>query len=234
MKILSIDTTSMRGSIALSDGATLVALDRQEEPSSHSERLFGKLDSMLAESGWGISDIEGVAVAIGPGSFTGLRTGLAAAKGVALSLEVPIAGVSSLKSLALNGDDYSLKYVATLIDARRGELYAALWDISARGFPAEIISESLLSPEALIEKLRQFGSHFLAVGDGAIAYRDRLSAELGDSIQIADGMGILPNAHNLALLAGERLSSGGDDLKKLVPNYIRQSDAEIGFLGKGK
>ena len=234
MKILSIDTTSMRGSISLSDGATLVALDRQQAPSSHSEKLFGKLDSMLGEIGWGISDIEGVAVAIGPGSFTGLRTGLAAAKGIALSLGIPIAGVSSLKSLALNGALSPSKVVATLIDARRGEIYAALWDLSAGNSPKEIIAECVLPPEALIAKLRQFGSPFLAVGDGAIAYRDRLLAELGDLIQIAEGDDVLPNAHNLAVLASERLSSGGDDLKKLVPNYIRQSDAEIGFLGKGK
>ncbi len=234
MKILSIDTTSMRGSLALSDGESCISQVQQSKPDTHSARLLGTIDTLFKESGWKLQEVEGIAVAIGPGSFTGLRIGLATAKGIALSLGIPIVGVSSLKSLSINGSDAE-ENILTLIDARRGELYAAFWRKDGKSISKPIMDECVLSPERLVEEVNRNSMTCYAVGDGALEYQEFLNESLSDKIKIADGEELLPKAHNLALLALEKFESGVcDDLSKLVPNYVRQSDAEIGFLGKTK
>ncbi len=232
MKLLSIDTTSMRGSVALSEGADLVAQEQQGVPGTQAERLMGTIEHLLGVAGWNRTDIEGIAVAIGPGSFTGLRIGLGAAKGMALALRIPIAGVSSLASLALNAPAVSGS-VVPLIDARRGELYAAAFTPLLSGGLVERLGECVLPPDVLIEKLATVEGDLFLVGDGTIAYGDQLTKGLGTRAHILSGSALLPQAVNLAILAHERLSRGqGDDLAGLIPNYIRHSDAEIGFKGR--
>ena len=94
------------------------------------------------------------------------------------------------------------------------------------------MDECVLSPDGLIERLKEIGEDLFIVGDGAIEYGGMLTEALGKKAQIADGTKLLPQAHNLALLALRRLSKGeSDDITSLVPNYVRQSDAEIGFKG---
>ncbi|MBT3181820.1 MAG: tRNA (adenosine(37)-N6)-threonylcarbamoyltransferase complex dimerization subunit type 1 TsaB [Deltaproteobacteria bacterium] len=232
MKILSIDTTSMRGSFALSEGESCISQIQQSKPDTHSAKLLETIDTLFQQSNWKLKDIEGVAVAVGPGSFTGLRIGLATAKGIALSLGIPIVGVSSLKSLSINGSDAE-KSILTLIDARRGELYAALWKRDGKKISIPTMDECVLSPEKLVEEVKSIGTTCYAVGDGALEYHKFLEDELGDTIRIAQGNEVLPMAHNLALVALAKFESHeGDDLTMLVPNYVRQSDAEIGFKGK--
>lgn len=233
MKILSLDTTSMLGSFALSDGDKLVVQEQQHTPETHSARLLSSVEKLLDEASWRKDELDALAVAIGPGSFTGLRIGLAAAKGMALSLSLPIAGESSLKSLALNGLG-SEKIVVSLIDARRGELYAFASRVKSKGEIETVIDECVLPPDVLIEKLKALGEELFIVGDGLIAYRKIIEGALGDSLELPGEELLLPRAHNLALLAGDRLKNGGDDLAMLIPNYLRQSDAEIGFLGRSK
>lgn len=259
MKTLSIDTTSMRGSIALSDGRRLVLQRQQADPRTYSTVLMPIIDGLLAETGWVKESIEAIAVAVGPGSFTGLRIGLAAAKGLSLGLGVPVVGVSSLRSLAMNGEGLS-DTVAPLIDARRGEIYMACYRfaLSLRGAPHDgatkqshgdrgiassqksglamttVIDECVLPPEAVVERLRAIDGKIAVTGDGVIVYRELLTAGLAGNLIIPAQEFILPRAHNLAVLAAERFENGeSDDLTALAPNYIRHSDAEIGFLGRG-
>lgn len=230
MKILSIDTTSMLGSVALSDGRKLVAEKQQRDPKTYSTVLMPVIADLLSEARWDKKSIEAIAVAVGPGSFTGLRIGLAAAKGLSLGLGVPVIGVSSLRSLALNGDGIS-DTVAPLIDARRGEMYIACFKFSEGGMTV-VIDECVLPPEDVVRRLRSVGKNIALVGDGVLAYRDFLMSKMGGDIIIPEEESILPRAHNLALLAMERLERGErDDLAALAPNYIRHSDAEIGFYG---
>jgi len=231
MRILSIDTTVIAGSVALSEDCELVAEIGQEDSGTHSEKLLVSIDQALAEAGWDRTDLEAIAVAIGPGSFTGLRIGLAAAKGLAVALGIPIAGASSLASLALNGRGFD-GVVAPLIDARRGEIYLGAWGVGADGRMEGLMDECVLPPPDAVEKLAALQRKILLVGDGAAAYEGELKAGLGERAVFALGDEARPHAINLAKLALGRLGGGGDDPASISPNYIRRSDAEIGFKGK--
>ncbi|MFH1830815.1 MAG: tRNA (adenosine(37)-N6)-threonylcarbamoyltransferase complex dimerization subunit type 1 TsaB [Pseudomonadota bacterium] len=234
MRILSIDTTSIAGSVALSENDKLIAQEQQGAGGTHSEKLFPTIDHLLQVAKWQQSDIQGIAVAIGPGSFTGLRIGLAAAKGFALALDCPVAGVSSLATLALNGLGFS-GTVIPLIDARRSEIYAAAWQVDSEGNMKQKLEELVAPPDQIVKLLSEIKGDFLLVGDGALAYSDYLCKGLKHRAHIAEGAQVMPQAVNLALLSWKRLVKGrGDDVASLVPNYIRRSDAEIGFMGKRK
>lgn len=230
MKILSIDTTVIAGSVALSDGSSLVAQEQQDADGTHSEKLLVSVDNVLEEAGWDRADIDGIAVAVGPGSFTGLRIGLAAAKGLAMAFGIPIAGASSLKALALNGRGWN-GVVVPLIDARRGEIYAAAWRVGEDGRMEGVMEECVMPPATLVESLTRIDGDLMLVGDGATAYENALSEGLGERARIARGDESRSHAVSLAALTLERLARGGDDLASISPNYIRRSDAEIGFLG---
>lgn len=233
MKILSIDTTSVAGSVALSEDDVLVAQEQQGASGTHSEKLIATIDHLLEVASWDRADLEAIAVAIGPGSFTGLRIGLATAKGLAIALDLPLAGASSLSSLALNGRGFE-GTVVPLIDARRGEIYASAAKVRLDGSMIETMGECVLPPDAVVEMLSRIKGDLLLVGDGAIAYEGVLTNGLGKRAKMAAGAQVRPQAINLATLSLERLAKGGDDIASVVPNYVRRSDAEIGFMGKSK
>ena len=233
MKILSIDTTSIAGSVALSEGDVLVAQEQQGAGGTHSEKLIATIDHLLGIASWDCAGLEAIAVAVGPGSFTGLRIGLATAKGLAMALGLPLAGASSLQSLALNGRGFE-GTVVSLIDARRGEIYASAARVKPDGQVKDVMGECVLPPDALVERLSEIEGDLLLVGDGAIAYEGKLTGGLGKRAAMAQGAQVRPQAINLASLSLGSLAKGGDDLASVVPNYIRRSDAEIGFMGKSK
>lgn len=231
MRILSIDTTAMLGSVALTDGVRIIVSEQQGIPGTHSERLMTTIDHVLSLAGWSRADIAAIAVALGPGSFTGLRIGLAAAKGIALALSLPVFGVSSLESLALNAAGFD-GAVVPLIDARRGEIYAAAYRVEIGKRPKRILKKCALPPDMLIRKLKAIRGRMILVGDGALEHGGLLQKSVGKRAEIAFGAQCLPQAANLAFLALSRLKKGrGDDIAALVPDYVRRSDAEIGFAG---
>jgi tRNA threonylcarbamoyladenosine biosynthesis protein TsaB len=232
MKILAIDTSTLSGSVALCDGEVPVAEEQLGSGITHSESLMRAIEDLLGASGWQKNEIEGIAVAIGPGSFTGLRIGLATAKGMALALARPIAGASSLLTMAYNGL-LSGKTVVPVIDARRGEVYGAAYRFE-KGSPRCLMEETVCDPALFCGRVKSLEGELFLTGDGAVTYEDVFKKELkGRAIIRAEEMKF-PHAANLARITLDRLKRGGDDIKTLVPNYLRHSDAEIGFKGKGK
>ena len=125
MRILGIETSSRRGSVALCDGARLVARAEHSEPNAHAERMLALVEQALAEAGWSRSSLDRVAVGIGPGSFVGLRVGIALAEGLGLGLGRPVVGVSSLRAMlaAVPAEEPAAR--VALLDARRAELFVA-------------------------------------------------------------------------------------------------------------
>jgi tRNA threonylcarbamoyladenosine biosynthesis protein TsaB len=230
MRILAIDTSTMFGSVALCDGDQLIAEEQLGVEVTHSERLLGTIDHLLQISKWGNDAIEGVAVAIGPGSFTGLRIGLATAKGLALGLQRPIAGASSLLALAYNGI-FSEKTVVSVIDARRAEVYAAAYKFE-KGKPKCVLKDLVCDPDVLSKKLASIKGGLFLVGDGVVTYEKVFRNGLKNKAAINAHELKFPHASYLARIASGKLKRGGDDIVKLVPNYLRHSDAEIGFKGK--
>lgn len=132
MRILGIESSSRRGSVALLEGERLVASIEHEQPNSHAERLLPLLEQLLAEAGWPKSSLDRLGVGVGPGSFTGLRAGIALAEGLSVGLDRPLWGVGSLRAMARGALAQHAGPCCALLDARRSELFAAVYDQELR------------------------------------------------------------------------------------------------------
>ncbi|HXH82846.1 MAG TPA: tRNA (adenosine(37)-N6)-threonylcarbamoyltransferase complex dimerization subunit type 1 TsaB, partial [Candidatus Tectomicrobia bacterium] len=163
MRVLAVETSTLAGGVALLEDDRLVAEYLLDVRRTHSERLLAAVDRVLADAGWSARDIDGLAVAVGPGSFTGLRIAVSTVKGLALALGIPaVAAVPSLDAMAAALPWASLP-VCPVIDARKGEVYASLyrWDGAAM---ERLWDHVALAPEALARRL---ASPTILVGDGA-------------------------------------------------------------------
>jgi len=207
-------------------------------PRGHSLELPQALVDLLQAEGLAIPDVEGFAVGLGPGSFTGLRIGLATWKGLAYANKRPIAGASSLAAMALaaapEAEDGAL--LVPLLDARKGEVYAGFYRARG-GHIVEIADEAALAPPALrarLETLAAQGTRPLVFGEGHDAYAEALSGIPRLATAIAT-----PPAHAVAAAVAERLATAAYDpqaLFALEPHYVRASEAELKFpkgLGPG-
>lgn len=232
MKILAIDTTTFLGSVALVEDDRLVSALQQGTSITYSERLISGIDHILQNAGWAKNDIDLIAVAVGPGSFTGLRIGMATAKGLAVALEKPLVGVSSLRVMANSADALDGK-VAAILDARRDEVYATVCQYKDGEYIKTIMEECVCPPEDLCASLKKIKGKLICVGDGVRRYRDMLAKKLSGQVLFPHDAKNFPHAAYLATLARERYEEKGtDEAEDLAPNYIRISDAEIGFKGR--
>jgi len=129
MRVLAVETSTLAGGAALLDGELVVGEYALDVSVTHSERLMGAIDRLLTDAGWTVRDLEGLAVSVGPGSFTGLRIGLSTVKGLALALSIPIVAVPTLDAMAALLPFAALP-VCPVLDARKREVYASLyrWD----------------------------------------------------------------------------------------------------------
>ena len=216
MRVLAVDTSTMAGGVALLDDERVVGESLLDVRTTHSERLMVAIDRVLADAGWTAASLDGLAVAIGPGSFTGLRIGLAAVKGLALALDRPVAAVPTLDAMAA-ALPWASRPVCPVLDARKGEVYASLyrWDGLAMRREWDYLA---LSPEALADRLRE---PVLGVGDGAALVR---SPWMTPARPVRRG----PPAAIVACLGAERLRAGDTvAAAELVPLYLRPSEAEL-------
>lgn len=202
----------------------------------HSSRLPGALFELLEMTEKTLSDVEGYAVGIGPGSFTGLRIGLATWKGLAYANRRPIVGASSLQALALEAAPLAAfgTLLVPLLDARKGELYAGFYRAKSAEEVEPQAPEAALSPAALLDRLAPLGPA-MGFGEGYRAYGDSLVQRLPALEEAPDS----PGAFYVARLAASRLEGAAFDLPALhalEPHYVRASEAEVKFphgLGPG-
>jgi tRNA threonylcarbamoyladenosine biosynthesis protein TsaB len=222
MKILALDTATFVASVAVwSDGD--VRAEGDARASTHSEKLLPLVDDMLARAGLRPADLDAIACGAGPGSFTGLRIGLSTAKGLCFALGRPLVLVSSLAALALDARGPEGAIVLALLDAKKHELYAGLYEADARH---PITAEVVIPPARLAEHVlaAAAGRRVVVVGDGAAAYPE-VAARCGE---ILDERRATPGAGALARLAAARLAGGErDEILTAAPTYIRASEAEI-------
>ena len=132
MRVLAIETATHRGSVAVVEGRTALATASHTTPNAHGEKILPLIEQALAEVGWGSGTIDRVAVGVGPGSFTGVRVGIALAQGIAQGLDVPVIGVCSLEAMALSVPPAEPGTRWSLLDARRDEVFAAAYDAEGR------------------------------------------------------------------------------------------------------
>jgi tRNA threonylcarbamoyladenosine biosynthesis protein TsaB len=171
VRILGIETSSSRGSVALVDGTETVFAASHEQENSHDSLLQPLIERALAEAGWQRRQLERIAVGIGPGSFTGLRVGIAYAQGLAAGLEIPLTGVGSLLAMTWGAPPTDPRHRVALLDARRGELFVAAYAADGR----ELLSPQIArDPEAAAELAAGLGP-VLLLGQGATALGARFS-----------------------------------------------------------
>jgi len=224
MLILAIETSSELASLAISDQGRLLA----ETSFTHGRDLCGRLttslDHLLRDSKLRIEQVEAVAVGLGPGSFTGLRIGVATAKGLAQARGLPVVGASSLHAAAspfLRGG----RLVCAVIRSHRQYLYAGMYRLGSR---KPIVADYATEQEELLTRLQGLGGPLLLCGQAAEALGSRDSLPALD-VEYAPEPFSLPRAGSVAQIAWERLSRGAsDDLMALVPNYLRPAPVHPG------
>lgn len=225
--ILSVDTATPCSTVALTigtrlEGRVLGSLSISSNV-THSRRLLVAIDRLLADTGILKEDIYAFAVGLGPGSFTGLRIGMATVKGLAAAAGKPMYGVSTLDITVANCSDSRL--ICSVLDARKKEVYAAFYRCDDAGIPRRVTEIVAVSPEILI---RGIDEPILMVGDGLIAYRGYWQSVLGDALKVAPAQLWSPSAATLGLLAGEMDEVNQSlDVATAVPLYVRASDAEL-------
>ena len=238
MIILGLDTATPTASVALIEDGKLVAEEvydksRKLEQSSvihpkgnHSETVLPLIQSILGQENISLTALSGLAVSIGPGSFTGLRIALATVKGIAYEWGVPVVGVSTLLANAARVKDHE-GIICSLLDARKQEVYAAMFHRQGQTL-TPLSEERVCSIDAAIESLRQAGEASpLVIGDGAKAYEPLLLKAFGATVRISTGDEFGSVAAQVAALSWRRFADhASDDLANLVPVYLRSSEAE--------
>lgn len=232
MKILALESSAVAASAALCEDDTLIAEAFQNSGLTHSQTLLPMAEHLLSSCGLTVADLDLIAVAAGPGSFTGLRIGVAAAKGLAWAAELPCAGCSTLASMAWNLAGFHGEICAAM-DARRHQVYNARFQADETGLH-RLTPDRAIALEDLVEELKGTEVPQLVVGDGAQLCCDALTkagipARLAPSnLRMQKAWGVAREALELAR-AGQTVSH-----KDLVPVYHRLSQAERERLAKEK
>ena len=230
MLILAFETSAKACSVALHDGQKLLAESYQNTGLTHSQTLMVMAEDLLKACGRTAADVTALAVAAGPGSFTGVRIGVSAAKGFAWGAELPVYGVSTLQSMALSLGAVA-GHVCCCMDARRKQVYNAVF-LAENGALTRVCDDRAISLEELKMELEHIDGPVYLVGDGAELTHRTLSADIPELI--------LPPEHRrqqrasgVALAALEAIRRGENaDGAALQPNYLRLSQAERERLEK--
>jgi tRNA threonylcarbamoyladenosine biosynthesis protein TsaB len=246
--ILGFDTATRATTVALWDpGTGAPALEARDDPPPgarprHATLLMKLIVELLSRAGLGWGEIDRIAVGVGPGTFTGLRIGIATARALGRARAIPLVGISTLESLAVAATDAAetghalppgVDAVLAVIDARRGEVFAAGWPLAQSGAspsPAPSPAPQAFSPARLAQLLGETPRRWLAVGDGAVEFREVLERS-GVWIPEEDSDLHRVSAINHCRLATARLASAPDEVG---PEYLRLPDAEIAHRAAGK
>ena len=232
MLILAFETSAKAASVALTENGKLLGESYQNTGMTHSQTLMIMAEDLLKAAGRTVKDLSAVAVAEGPGSFTGVRIGVAAAKGLAWGAQLPCFGISTLEAMAVSLGAYQ-GYICPVMDARRSQVYNTLFYVN-RGELQRIREDRAIALSDLAKELKVLAEPIFLVGDGSNLCYNTLKEEV-------PGL-ILPPEHRMhqravgvALLAEGKLAAGETgDGAVLAPNYLRLSQAERERLEKLK
>jgi tRNA threonylcarbamoyladenosine biosynthesis protein TsaB len=223
MLVLGVETSTMQGGAALVGDDGLCSEYTLNVQATHSERLLPTIERMLHDAGIGLDALSGLAVSIGPGSFTGLRIGLSTVKGLAYATGLPVIGVPTLEVLACTVA-FAREQICPVLDARKQEVYAALfrWE---RSQLVRIMEDTALAPEALCGKIHR---STIFLGDGLAVYGELFRRRLVDRMLVPPPPSRGPRPAWVAELGRQRILRGERDaVDTLVPRYLRPSEAEL-------
>lgn len=221
--ILAFDTATDRLTVALGTADSIIAEINEDAPRAHLSRLLPAIDALAKEAKIKLSDIDQIAVGIGPGSFTGLRIALATAQGLAHGLGRPLIGVATLDVIATAQAGQSDRDIYAVMDAKRREVFTAGYDRNG----ARLTEYLAIDPKSLAEDLAALDKPILLAGDGLDAYASTLTDKLGPAAILADPSLWPPRASVLIKLAEDKIDKGevGQYLN-ILPIYIRPPDAQ--------
>lgn len=230
--LLAFETSAKAASVALFDGETLLGESYQNTGLTHSQTLLTMAEDLMKNCGISAKDLTAVAVAAGPGSFTGVRIGVAAAKGFAWGKEIPCYGVSTLRAMAL-GLGVHNGYILCAMDARRNQVYTALFS-AENGVLTSIIPDSAMAVADLQSHLEKLDAPIYTVGDGSRLCYDRLKENVSNLLPPVPHK-MHQRASGVGLAAMEEIAAGNSGCgETLIPNYLRLSQAERERLEKEK
>ncbi len=225
MKVLGIDSSGMTATVALIEDDKLIAEFTVNNKRTHSETLMPMIDKVLTASETDIRDVELLAIAAGPGSFTGLRIGAATVKGLGMSLDVPVAAIPTCEGLAMNlsGTD---RLVCPLMDARRNQVYTGLYRVSG-DMPEAVIEQTACDISEIVDKVNEAGEKVIFLGDGAAIFKEYIESNIRVEFSFANANASLQRGASIASLgllyqkAGKTVS-----VDEFTPVYLRPSQAE--------
>lgn len=224
MKVLGIDTSTSCGSVGLVDDGEVIADYLLNISVTHSERLLGAIELVLKEARCHIENIDGWAIALGPGSFTGLRIGVSTVKGLALATGKPAVGISTLDVLAFQIPT-TPHLICPILDARKQEVYTAFYRFEKENTLKRLSPYQTLRPKDLAKNIKE---PTIFLGDGVKTYKNFLKNSLSSLAIFSPACLHFSHGSMVAGLGSDLLREGKSlDLSTLVPIYIRPSEAEI-------
>lgn len=221
MLILALESSAKAASVALMEDENLIAQYSQCSGLTHSRTLLPMLEDMLKNTEKKIADVDLIAVAHGPGSFTGIRIGVSTVKGLAWAAQKSCVGVSTLEAMAWHGAS-SGGLICPVMDARRSQVYNALFEIDDDARPKRLTEDRAISLSELAQELRADGREPLLVGDGAKLTHDYLT-QAGLACRMAPANLVYQSAWGVGMAALDKKPGNADDL---LPVYLRLSQAE--------
>ncbi len=224
MKVLAIDTSTVMASCALLDEENLLGEFSLNQNMSHSENLVPMVKTLLENLNLKVSDIDLYGVALGPGSFTGLRIGIATVKAFAHVYNKPIVGVSTLEGLAFNVRASGV--IVPMIDARKNRVYTGIYKWED-GYLNNIEEPTVMEIDELLEHLKENYDNIIVNGNGIYIHREKIKDKLGDRVEFAPFIQNTCRAASIGELALLKREEGKlESYFSLVPEYIRQSQAQ--------
>lgn len=224
MKILAVDTSATAASVAVAEENKLIGEFSINTALTHSQTLMPMVDELLKNTGLSVNDIDAVAVNAGPGSFTGVRIGVAAVKGIAFPKNLPCVSVSTLESMAYNLLGYDC-VVCSVMDARCSQVYNALFKVN--GYTVtRMTDDRALSLTDLKLELQNIREKIFLVGDGAVLCSKFLDSEL-ENVMLAPFNNRIQTASSVAYAAFEKINNGETlTADELMPVYLRLPQAQ--------
>ncbi|RKI29310.1 tRNA (adenosine(37)-N6)-threonylcarbamoyltransferase complex dimerization subunit type 1 TsaB [bacterium 1xD8-6] len=225
MKLLGIDSSGMTASAAIVSGDILVAEFTVNNKQTHSQTLLPMIDQVVKMSGIGLEELDGIAVAAGPGSFTGLRIGSSTAKGMALALNKPIIPVPTLEGMAYRMAGFG-GVICPLMDARRSQVYTGIYRMSGSRMEC-LLEQCAVDILDIAAKVNELNENVVFLGDGVPVHRAVLEEKIKVSYQFAPLHLNRQSAASVAALGMIYMEEGKiEDAKDHKPIYLRQSQAE--------
>ncbi len=225
MRILGIDTATMISGIGVVEDGHTLADFRYNVKLTHSEVLLSHIDRLLKNLNLELGDLNGLSISVGPGSFTGLRIGLATVKGLSFALGKPVVGVPTLDALAFLSNDCRYPLVP-ILDAKKKQIYAAVYDAKGN----KIKRKSSYFVVDLSDLVKRIPKEVAFTGPGIKIFRQELKKAMGKKAHFLKGEKTLPSGAAVAYLGWERFKRNEKEHpSSLVPIYVRKSEAELKF-----